>query len=105
MSTTPPAVELKPGYTTTEWWGHVLVLALAFVATILSLVHPGATVPGWVAGWVPVVSTVAALVSQGIYLASRHRLKLAALEQLVADAAPVVGELAAKRGGTSKAAS
>lgn len=61
----------KPGFTTSEWWGNVLVQLIA----LLALLHPGFAVGGQL---VQALAVVAAAVSQAAYSHGRSRVKVAA---------------------------
>lgn len=68
MTAPAPTTALKPGYRTTEWWTVVAGNLAAIVV---------ATTGHDVSTWVPMIATICALASNGVYALSRSRLKAA----------------------------
>jgi hypothetical protein len=100
ISNVPSPVSIEPGpspgWLTSEFWTHALVVLGGVLTSLLALLHPGFKVPDYVPGLVPSVSLLMALAAQGWYLVSRHGLKKAHLVAFVA-ANAAAAEVAAKQ--------
>lgn len=71
----PPPADPTPGYTTTEFWVHLLIVALSGATSILAIVQPGFHLSETLSGYIPTVAAILALGSQAVYTISRHKLK------------------------------
>jgi hypothetical protein len=79
MTLTPalPPVPAYPKLTQPAWWLHILNLAIAAVAFVATVIHPGYHLPAVVSASVGVASLVFAGVSTVVILLEHHDLSLA----------------------------
>lgn len=82
-SNVTPAEIIKPGYTTTEFWGLAFVHLLAAIATVFALTNHSFDATRY-APIIPTAALIAAGVGQLAYAQSRAKVKSAVLGALVA---------------------
>lgn len=75
---------VKPGWTTSEWWSHILTLVVAVGVAVAGVIHPGYTVPAFVAQMAAPAAAGLAAISTAVYAWSRTQVKKAALARPVA---------------------
>lgn len=75
---------VKPGFTTSEWWSHILTLVVAVGVAVAGVIHPGYTVPSVVAQLAGPAAAALAAISTAVYAWSRTQVKTAALGRPVA---------------------
>lgn len=91
---------VKPGFTTSEWWSHILTMALAAGVGVAGVVHPGYVVPSFVSEVAVPAAAALAAISTAVYTHSRTKVKTAALARPVA---PVIAYPPMTASGTAAA--